>query len=88
MAHTWYALEFQGRVWRMPAAQREARIQEMLTDIGLWERRFDLIGQWSRGMKQKLAVARAMFHRPELIFLDERPPGWIRWRRQRCARTW
>jgi ABC-2 type transport system ATP-binding protein len=68
-------LEFQGRVWRMPAAQREARIEEMLTDIGLWERRFDMVGKWSRGMKQKLAVARAMFHRPELIFLDEPTAG-------------
>jgi ABC-2 type transport system ATP-binding protein len=68
-------LEFQGRVWRMPAAQREARIQKMLTDIGLWERRFDMVGTWSRGMKQKLAVARAMFHRPELIFLDEPTAG-------------
>jgi ABC-2 type transport system ATP-binding protein len=68
-------LEFQGRAWRMPAAQREARIEEMLTDIGLWERRLDLVGTWSRGMKQKLAVARAMFHRPELIFLDEPTAG-------------
>ena len=68
-------LEFQGRVWRMPSAHREARIEEMLTDIGLWERRFDLVGKWSRGMKQKLAVARAMFHRPELIFLDEPSAG-------------
>jgi ABC-2 type transport system ATP-binding protein len=68
-------LEFQGRVWRMPAAQRQARIEEMLTDIGLWERRFEMVGKWSRGMKQKLAVARAMFHRPELIFLDEPTAG-------------
>lgn len=68
-------LEFQGRVSRMPAAQRQARIEEMLTNIGLWERRFDLVGKWSRGMKQKLAVARAMFHRPELIFLDEPTAG-------------
>ncbi len=68
-------LEFHGRVWRMPAAQREARIEEMLTNIGLWERRFDMVGKWSRGMKQKLAVARAMFHRPELIFLDEPTAG-------------
>jgi len=68
-------LEFQGRVYRMPAAQREARIEEMLTGIGLWERRFDMVGKWSRGMKQKLAVARAMFHQPELIFLDEPTAG-------------
>src|SRR5512136_2459347 len=68
-------LEFQGRVWRMPAVKREARIEEMLTNLGLWERRFDLVGKWSRGMKQKLAVARAMFHQPELIFLDEPTAG-------------
>lgn len=68
-------LDFYGRVWRMPAVQRKARIQAVLEDIGLWERRRETVGTWSRGMKQKLAVARAMLHQPRLIFLDEPTAG-------------
>jgi ABC-2 type transport system ATP-binding protein len=68
-------LEFYGRVWHIPAKEREARKKEILTQMGLWERRKDLVGKWSRGMKQKLAVARALFHRPSLLFLDEPTAG-------------
>ncbi len=68
-------LEFYGRVWRIPTAQRKSRTEELLTHLGLWERRKELAGSWSRGMKQKLAVARALLHRPALIFLDEPTAG-------------
>ncbi|NIN67097.1 MAG: ATP-binding cassette domain-containing protein [Anaerolineae bacterium] len=68
-------LEFYGRVWRMPAAERRARIEELLSHMGVWERRKDWVGKWSKGMKKKLALARAMLHRPELIFLDEPTAG-------------
>jgi len=68
-------LEFYGRVWRLPKEQRQARIKELLTHIGLWERRKDPVGKWSRGMKQKLALARTLLHRPALIFLDEPTAG-------------
>ena len=64
-------LEFYGRVWHMSAAERRARIQELLTAMGLYERRKEIVLEWSRGMKQKLAIARAMLHHPALIFLDE-----------------
>jgi ABC-2 type transport system ATP-binding protein len=64
-------LEYYGRIARMSAADRTARIQELLTHFGLWERRTETVGSWSRGMKQKLAVARALLHRPSLVFLDE-----------------
>jgi ABC-2 type transport system ATP-binding protein len=68
-------LEFYGRVWHMSRTDRQARIHDLLTDMGLWERRQEAVGTWSRGMKQKLAVARTLLHRPALIFLDEPTAG-------------
>jgi ABC-2 type transport system ATP-binding protein len=68
-------LEFYGRVWRIPASERQARIRELLTNLELWERRKEPVATWSRGMKQKLAMARALFHRPTLLFLDEPTAG-------------
>lgn len=68
-------LELFGRAWHMPKAERRARARELLEQFGLWDRRDDLVGTWSRGMKQKLAVARAVLHRPPLIFLDEPTAG-------------
>jgi ABC-2 type transport system ATP-binding protein len=68
-------LDFAGRVWRMAAGERRARTRELLEQFGLWDRRAEPAGKWSRGMKQKLAVARAVFHRPPLVFLDEPTAG-------------
>lgn len=68
-------LEFYGRVWHMDTAQRQARAKELLQGFGLYDRRRDNVGTWSRGMKQKLAVARVLFHHPQLVFLDEPTAG-------------
>mgnify|MGYP001342156043 FL=1 len=68
-------LEFYGRVWHLNAAERQQRIHDLLDAVGLWDRRKEPVGNWSRGMKQKLAVARAMLHRPQIIFLDEPTAG-------------
>ncbi len=68
-------LEFYGRAWRLPTAKRRSRIKELLSYMGLWQRRHQKVGEWSRGMKQKLAIARAILHCPPLIFLDEPTTG-------------
>ena len=68
-------LDFYGRIWGMAAPERQDRCKELLDQLGLWERRKEVIAKWSKGMKQKLAVARAIFHRPALVFLDEPTSG-------------
>jgi ABC-2 type transport system ATP-binding protein len=68
-------LDYYGRIWHMPKAERDSRVRELLEPVGLYERRNEPIGRWSRGMKQKLAVARTLMHRPELVFLDEPTAG-------------
>jgi len=68
-------LEFYARVWRLGKAVRAGRIRALLQPLGLWERRGEPVARWSRGMKQKLAVARALLHRPSLLFLDEPTAG-------------
>jgi ABC-2 type transport system ATP-binding protein len=68
-------LEFYARVWRMPSVERGTRIKELLTHFNLWERRKETVSGWSRGMKQKLALARALLHHPSLVFLDEPTAG-------------
>lgn len=68
-------LDFYGRIFRLPAAERAARCHELLARFGLWDRRKEKVGRWSRGMRQKLAIARALLHRPRLLFLDEPTTG-------------
>jgi ABC-2 type transport system ATP-binding protein len=68
-------LDYYARIYHLPASQRQARIRELLEAMGLWERRAEIVNGWSRGMKQKLAVARALLHHPRLIFLDEPTAG-------------
>jgi len=68
-------LEFYARIYGLSARERRARLEEMLRNLDLWDRRDEPVGEWSRGMRQKLAVARALLHRPSLVFLDEPSAG-------------
>jgi ABC-2 type transport system ATP-binding protein len=64
-------LDFYGKLYGCTEAQRKENIQRFLTMLGLWEKRDLMAGTFSKGMKQKLAIARALIHEPELLFMDE-----------------
>ncbi len=68
-------LNFYGRIWHLTKSELEERSKSLLGDMGLWDRRHEQVGKWSRGMKQKLAIARTLIHRPKLVFLDEPTAG-------------
>jgi ABC-2 type transport system ATP-binding protein len=71
----WENLTFFAQLYRIPETIRDQRLQEQLRAMNLWERRNDLVGTFSKGMKQKLAIIRAVFHEPKVIFLDEPTAG-------------
>jgi ABC-2 type transport system ATP-binding protein len=64
-------LDFYGKLYDCTEAQRKESIQRFLTMLGLWEKKDVAAGTFSKGMKQKLAIARALIHDPQVLFMDE-----------------
>jgi ABC-2 type transport system ATP-binding protein len=68
-------LHYYCQIYDVPQGQAEERIEEMLQLVGLSDRALDKVAAYSKGMRQKLALARAMVHEPELLILDEPTAG-------------
>jgi ABC-2 type transport system ATP-binding protein len=64
-------LDFFGQVYRLETAARKARIDYLLAYFGLSEAANQRAGEYSKGMRQKLALARALLHEPPVLLLDE-----------------
>jgi len=68
-------LDFYAQLYGIGKGQREKRIEELLRMLELWDRRDEPVGTYSKGMKQKIAIARAFAHNPQVVFLDEPTAG-------------
>jgi ABC-2 type transport system ATP-binding protein len=64
-------LDYYGILYRRTDSQRKESNERLLKMLGLWERRDSQVGTFSKGMKQKLAIARALVHDPQILFMDE-----------------
>jgi ABC-2 type transport system ATP-binding protein len=64
-------LDYYAQLYDVPKTKRQENIETLLTNLDLWQRRNDPIGEFSKGMKQKIAIARALIHEPKYLFLDE-----------------
>jgi ABC-2 type transport system ATP-binding protein len=68
-------LDFFARMYGVQADKRSSRITELLQALDILDRKDDAVGSFSKGMKQKIAIARALVHDPKYLFLDEPTSG-------------
>ena len=68
-------LAFFGRFYDLPRRRLRERIEETLRFVGLWEERKKPVGAYSSGMKQRLGIAKALVHEPDLLLFDEATNG-------------
>ncbi len=68
-------LDFFGACYKIPSAQREKTVNDVLELVGLTEKRGAIIGALSRGMQQRLGLARVLIHDPKVLLLDEPASG-------------
>jgi len=68
-------LDFFGACYKIPTAKREQTVLDVLELVGLSEKRGALIGALSRGMQQRLGLARVLIHDPQVLLLDEPASG-------------
>ena len=64
-------LDFYGKLYEVPEGRRRENIERFLKMLDLWDRKGARAGSFSKGMKQKLALARALVHEPKILFMDE-----------------
>jgi len=68
-------LEFFAALYGLDTATTRSQVERYLRLMGLWDRRNEAVATFSRGMKQKMAIARAALHEPRVLFLDEPTTG-------------
>ncbi len=64
-------MDFHGILYKVPKNIRKDRVEHLLKFVELWDRKNDLVKNFSGGMKRRLEIARGLIHQPAILFLDE-----------------